>query len=150
MLSHLPEFIANHTALVLMFLAVAGALAWNVFGGMQGLEQIEPMSAVQLINHEDAIVIDVRESGEFAQGHILDSRHIPLGSFSNQLGTLQNHKNTPIILSCQSGHRSSQACRILKQNGFEKVYNMRGGMMAWQNASLPVQKNTAKGKKSKS
>lgn len=145
-MEHLPEFVANHTVLVLSFFAVAGMLAWNLFGGVAGLEQVEPMQAVQLMNHEEAVVVDVRESSEFAQGHILDALHVPLSSLNNQLGKLQKYKTNPIILSCQSGHRSAQACRILKQNGFEKVYNMRGGMMAWQSSSLPIQKGNKKSK----
>jgi rhodanese-related sulfurtransferase len=145
-MEHLPEFIANHTFLVLSFLAVAGFLAWNIFGGAAGLEQVDPMQAVQLINHEDAVIVDVRESSEFIKGHVLDAMHVPLGSLSNQLGKLQKYKNSPVILSCQSGHRSAQACKTLKQNGFEKIYNMRGGIMAWQNAGLPVQKGNKKTK----
>lgn len=145
-MEHLPEFIANHTMLVLSFLFVAGMLTWNLIGGsLSGVEQVEPLQAVQLINHEDAIVVDVRENQEYAQGYILDSLHIPLSNFNAQQSKLEKHKNVPIIVNCNSGHRSVQACKILKKSGFEKVYNMRGGILAWQSASLPIHK----GKKSK-
>jgi rhodanese-related sulfurtransferase len=140
-MEHLPEFVANHTGLVLAFAVVAGLLAWNLFGaGLAGFIQAEPGEVVRLINHEDATVVDVRENHEYADGHILNSIHIPLSSLSGQIGKLEKYRQRPLILSCQSGHRSAHACRILKQNGFENIYNMRGGMTAWHNANLPVKK----------
>jgi rhodanese-related sulfurtransferase len=144
-MGNLPEFIANNLLLVLSFVAVAGLLVWNIFGaGLQGLTQVEPMQAVQLINHEDAVVVDVRESSEYSQAHILNSLHIPLSVFGNQLNKLEKYKVSPLIVNCNSGHRSMQACRILKKNGYDKVYNMRGGILAWQNANLPVSKGKSK------
>jgi rhodanese-related sulfurtransferase len=144
-MEHLPEFIANNTLLVLSFIVVAGLLAWNFFGaGLQGLAQVEPMQAVQLMNHEDAVVVDVREVSEYAQGHILNSIHIPLGGFNQNFNKLDKYKQGTIIINCNSGHRSMQACRILKKNGYEKVFNMRGGILAWQNSSLPITKNKSK------
>ena len=141
MMEHLPDFIANHTLLVLAFVTVAGMLLWSFFGAnLQGYAQVGPVQAVQLINHEDAVIVDVRESGEYTQGHILDSVHIPLAGLNGQLGKLEKYRERPVILACQSGNRSGHACRILKQNGFDKVYNLRHGMTAWYNASLPVTK----------
>lgn len=137
-MENLPEFIANHNLLVTAFVVVAGMLAWNLSGAGGGFAQVEPGEAVRLMNHEEAVVIDVRESNEYAQGHILNALHIPVGSIHDQLGKLEKYRERTLILSCQSGHRSAHACRILKKNGFEHIYNMRGGMAAWQNANLPL------------
>lgn len=140
-MENLSEFVANHTFLVLAFATVAGMLAWSFFGpGLQGYSQVEPTQAVQLINHEDAIIVDVRESAEYSQGHILDSLHIPLTSLDTQLDKLEKYRERPVILACQSGNRSGHGCRTLKQNGFDKVYNLRHGMTAWYNAGMPVTK----------
>lgn len=143
-MQQLPEFVANHSFLVLIFVMVTGLLLWNLFGGMlQNFEQLAPLEAIQLINHEEALVLDVREENEYSQGHILNSAHVPLGSLNNNLKRLEKYRERSILISCLSGHRSGQACNMLKKNGFEKVYNLRGGMTAWRNADLPV----ASGKK---
>jgi rhodanese-related sulfurtransferase len=91
-----------------------------------------------MINHQDAVLIDVREDGEFAEGHILNAIHIPLGALSANLNRLEKYRNAPIIVGCRSGNRSAHACRLLKKKGFENVYNLHGGILAWQNANLPV------------
>jgi len=99
-----------------------------------------PPQATLLINHENAIVLDVREDKEYAQGHILNSVHIPLSMLSDKIGRLEKYRNRPIIASCMSGNRSGRACSMLKKNGFEKVHNLKGGIIAWQNANLPLTK----------
>jgi rhodanese-related sulfurtransferase len=83
-------------------------------------------------------VLDVREESEYAQGHILNAVHIPLKMLSDKIGRLEKYRNRPIVASCLSGNRSGQACRVLKKNGFEKIHNLKGGISAWQNASLPL------------
>ena len=88
----------------------------------------------------NAVVLDVREDNEYLKGHIINSVHIPLSYLSNRIGELDKHKDKPIIVSCRSGQRSGQACAMLKKQGFENVYNLSGGMMAWQNDNLPVTK----------
>lgn len=140
------EFLSHHPYLTFAFFFVSGLLLWNLLGGqMQAGNQVLPQQATLLINHEDAIVLDVREDKEFVEGHILHAIHIPLGMLSDKIGRLQKYKDRPIIASCRSGNRSSSACSILLKNGFEKVYNLKGGIIAWENANLPL----AKGKKDK-
>lgn len=138
-MAHLPEFIGNHFLLVVTFLVVTGALLWNLFGSnFEKYQRLIPVQAIQLINHEDPLIIDVREESEFAEGHILNSAHVPLSSLSDKMTRLQKHQDKPIIVSCMTGGRSAQACNILVKNGFEKVYNLHGGIMAWRNADLPL------------
>ncbi|MEY3219721.1 MAG: hypothetical protein RIT27_1078 [Pseudomonadota bacterium] len=143
-MTQLLEFTSNHGMLVGAFIAVSAMLIWNLIGdAIQGLESVIPLQAVNLINHDNALIVDVRESNEFESGHIINALHIPVGGLSNHLAKLEKYRQQPIVVSCASGNRSSHACRILKKNGFEKVYNLKGGMLAWQSAGLPV----AKGKK---
>jgi len=148
-MTQLLEFTSNHGMLVGAFIAVAIMLIWNIIGdAIQGLESVIPLQAVNLINHDNALILDVRESNEFESGHIINALHIPVGGLGNNLAKLEKYRQQPIVIGCASGNRSSHACRILKKNGFEKVYNLKGGMLAWQSAGLPVTKNTAlKGKK---
>jgi rhodanese-related sulfurtransferase len=135
------EFASNHPGLFLALGIVLGLLVWSFLGEqISGVKSLLPQEATLLINHENAIVLDVREDNEFAQGHILNSVHIPLKMLSEKIGRLEKYRNRPIIASCMSGNRSSSACRALKKNGFEKIHNLKGGIVAWQNANLPLSK----------
>jgi rhodanese-related sulfurtransferase len=140
------EFIGNHPFLFFALIVVGGLLAWNVFGSqLQGAKPLSPSEVTLLINHEDAVILDVREEGEYNNGHILDSIHIPLGQLEKKIEQLKPYQDRPMVTVCASGHRSAQACGTLKKHGFQNLHNMRGGLMAWQNASLPL----SKGKKDK-
>lgn len=99
---------------------------------------LSPVEATLLINREDAIVIDVREQGEYAQGHIPNARHVPLGEISRRAGELDKFKSRPVILCCASGTRSASALSQLKKAGFEKLYNLRGGLAEWEKAGQPI------------
>lgn len=140
------EFAGNHSYLFLAFSVVTGLLVWSFLGEqLSGVNALLPQEATLLINHKDAIVLDVREDNEYTQGHILNAVHIPINILSDKISRLEKYRSRPIIASCRSGSRSSQACRLLKKNGFEKIHNLKGGIVAWQNASLPL----AKGKNGK-
>jgi rhodanese-related sulfurtransferase len=135
------EFVGNHQFLFLALGMVGGLLVWNLFNdSIGGAKSLLPTDAILLINHEDAVVLDVREENEYVQGHILNSIHIPLSMLSDKMGRLEKYRHRPIIASCMSGNRSSRACQVLKQNGFEHIHNLKGGIIAWQNANLPLTK----------
>jgi rhodanese-related sulfurtransferase len=105
-----------------------------------GVMQAGTLEATQLINHEDAVVLDVREDSELAGGRIPGARHIPLGQLGNRVSELNKFKGKPIVVNCRSGHRSATACRILRKQGFDKVYNLKGGIASWEQAGLPIEK----------
>ena len=137
MIEQYIEFASNHIVLVSAFVVISALLIHNLtLGAPKG--QIDPQGATELINREDAVVVDVRPVADFSQGHILHSVNIPMNGFKNQIQQLKKHQDRPIIVSCRSGAQSAQACTQLRKAGFEKVYNLRGGILAWQNASLPV------------
>ncbi|MBT9516129.1 MULTISPECIES: rhodanese-like domain-containing protein [Methyloversatilis] len=102
--------------------------------------RLTPAQATQLINREDAQVIDVREQPEWAKGRIAGSRHIPVGQLDQRIGDLEKFKERPLIVVCASGMRSASACSTLRKAGFEKVFALDGGIGAWEQAGLPLTK----------
>ncbi|MDY0056230.1 MAG: rhodanese-like domain-containing protein [Methyloversatilis sp.] len=102
--------------------------------------RLTPAQATQLINREDAQVIDVREQPEWAKGRIAGARHIPVGQLDQRIADLEKFKERPLIIVCASGMRSASACSTLRKAGFEKVFALDGGIGAWEQAGLPLTK----------
>lgn len=123
------------------WVAVACMLIYSFFSArLRGFSSIHPSMATQLINRENALILDVREDNEYREGHIVNSVHIPVGYLGDRMKELEKFKDRPIIVGCRSGQRSSQACTILKKQGFDTVYNLNGGILAWKNDNLPLTK----------
>jgi rhodanese-related sulfurtransferase len=101
---------------------------------------VEPTEAVLLINREKAVLIDVCEPAEYAQGHAMGSKNIPLGQLESQLPLLVKNKSLPVILVCQVGGRASRAAAQAKKLGYDRAQALSGGLKAWREASLPVEK----------
>lgn len=139
-MEQLLEFAGNHPLLVGAFMAVLVALTWNLISDAGGRNAVDPLGATAMINHEEAVVLDVRSMAEFKQGHIVNAVNLPLNGLGNNLKQLEKHRDKPIVAVCRSGSRSGAACRMLQKNGFENVKNLRGGMMAWESANLPVKR----------
>lgn len=139
-MEQLLEFAGNHSMLVIAFFVVLAALAWNLIMDPGGKNAVDPVAATDLINHQDAIVLDVRSMAEFKDGHIINAVNIPLNGLANNLKQLEKYKQRPIIAACRSGSRSGSACSALRKHGFENVKNLRGGMLAWESANLPVKR----------
>jgi rhodanese-related sulfurtransferase len=133
------EFIVSQWMLFAALAIILGLLIKS-FLGEAGITNINPSRAIQLINHEDAVVLDVRLDDEFKEGHVLDSVHIPVGLLQNRIQELEKYKAKPIIVNCRSGHRSTSACGVLRKQGFASVYKLQGGILAWKNANLPLTK----------
>lgn len=136
MLAQLVEFVGNHWYLFLALVVIIALLVHNITVGSKG--SVTPLQATEMINHQDAVVVDVRPAADFLKGHIINAMNIPMNGFKNQLGTLTKYKSKPIIINCRSGAQSSLACSQLRKAGFEQVFNLRGGIMAWEAASLPL------------
>lgn len=116
-------------------------LFWSMFGNrIRGIREVDCVAATQLINHKDALVLDVREESEYKSGHVLNSKLIPLGKLHERIGELEKYRDKPVVVMCRSGVRSANACAMLGKQGFAEVYNLAGGMIAWQKANLPVKK----------
>lgn len=134
------QFIQDNWMLVALAVVSGVMLAWSFVGArLSGVEQADTLKATRLYN-DDALVLDVREDKEYAEGHIPKAKHIPLGQLADRLKELDKFKTKPVLVTCRSGQRSARACGMLKKAGFETVYNQAGGIIAWERANLPVSK----------
>lgn len=133
------KFIIDNWMLISIAVAAGGMLLWPVVQGAGG-GGLVPAAAVQLINREKAVVIDVCEPGEFAAGHVVGARNVPLGELETKLGAAVKNKALPLILVCQSGARSGRAVAIAKKLGYEQAQSLAGGLSGWRAANLPVEK----------
>jgi rhodanese-related sulfurtransferase len=140
-MERLPEFFSNHSSLAMAFVVILGTLLWTLWQSLgHGLKKLSPMDATQLINREDAVVLDVRSDGEFNQGHIVNALNIPQKSIQEQLSKLGKYRKRPIIMACRNGQAASGVGSTLRKNGFEQVYSLAGGLVAWEGANLPLVK----------
>jgi rhodanese-related sulfurtransferase len=133
------KFIVDNWMLISIAVASGGLLLWPVLMGAAS-PGISPAQAVQLINREKANVVDVCEPGEFALGHVVGSRNIPVGDLETKLVSSIKNKTLPLVLVCQSGARSARAVMIAKKLGFEQAQSLAGGLGAWKSANLPVER----------
>ena len=120
-------------------LASGAMLFWPVLKGATG-GSLTAAGAVQLINREKAVVIDVCEVNEFAAAHIVGAKNIPLGQLEEKLPTVVKNKALPVILVCQSGARSSRAVAIAKKLGYEQAQSLGGGLKAWKEPTCRLKK----------
>lgn len=140
-MSEILDFVQRHPMLVGAFVVTLGLVVWSEIQRLiRNFADITPQEAVQLINHDDALVIDVRESNELTGGKIAGAKHIPMSNFSKRVDELDKFKNRKALVYCRSGQRSIGACKQLKARGFEEVANLKGGIAAWESANLPVTK----------
>ena len=139
----LPEFIANHLFLVSLFVAISSLLFWNIFFSAMGASQIVPAEVTRLINHEDAELLDIRSAKDFEKGHIINAFNIDMATLGDREKELDKYKDKTIVICCAQGPESIRVARSLKMKGFEKLYSLKGGISAWQNANLPLTKGKA-------
>ncbi len=133
------KFVIDNWTLIAVALASGSMLFWPVLKGATG-GGLDAAQAVQLINREKAVVIDVCEANEFAAGHVGGAKNIPLNQLQEKLPALVKNKALPVILVCQSGARSNRAVAIAKKLGYEQAQSLGGGLGAWRSANLPVEK----------
>jgi rhodanese-related sulfurtransferase len=131
------DFVQQNIVWVAIAVISGTMLIWPLIVGGT-VASVSPAEATLLMNREDAIVLDVRETGEWSTGHINGARHITLGQIESRLSELEKFKEKPIIVVCASGNRSTSACNQLKKHGFGKVYSLGGGVAAWREANLPL------------
>ena len=131
------KFLLDNWMLIAVALASGVALIVPVLGKGSGLS---PQDMVQLMNREKAIVIDVCSPEEFAQGHVIGAKNLPLGDLEAKLPQVAKNKATPVVMVCQVGARSARAATIATRLGYQNVQSLAGGLKAWQAASMPVEK----------
>ena len=139
------KFILDNWYLFVVAIVSGGLLLWQTFGkGASGGARVSTADAVLLINREKAVLIDVSEPAEFAAGHAAGSRSVPLANLqatnNNLPSELPKNKALPLVVVCSNGSRSMRAVATLKSLGFENTKALAGGLAAWREANLPVEK----------
>lgn len=133
------DFLLNNWLLVLAALLSGGMLLWPKLAG-GGAGAVAPAEAVRLINREKGVVIDVCEPAEFAAGHVSGARNVPLASLEGHK-SLPANKALPVVVVCQSGARATRAAGVLRKLGYENTQVLAGGLRAWREANLPIEKS---------
>ena len=134
------EFITKNIFLIAIAAVSGGMLLWPLLRKGAGGPWVNTLQATQLMNRDDALVVDLRPAEEFAKGHILGVRSIPLSELGRRAVELDKHKAKPVILHCGDGNRAGGGVALLRKSGFANVVNLSGGYAAWQQAGLPVEK----------
>ena len=134
------EFVRNNLLLFAVALVSGGMLLWPLVRRTTGGPWVSTTQATHLINRDEALVIDVRDPAEYTTGHVLGAKNLPLARLDAPAGELGKRKDRPVIVYCDGGERSAKAIAALKKQGFTRVANLSGGIAAWQQAGLPVEK----------
>ncbi|MEF8732596.1 MAG: rhodanese-like domain-containing protein [Candidatus Accumulibacter meliphilus] len=138
------EFIQQNLLLVAVAVVSGTLLLVLTVYRPGGSRAVTTSQATMLINRENAQLLDIREASEYVTGHPVDARNIPVGSLDERVDELAQFKDTPVILICQSGARSSAACAKLAKLGFSRLHSLEGGVAAWAEAGLPLKKGSRK------
>jgi rhodanese-related sulfurtransferase len=134
------DFLRQNYLLVGVALASGAMLAWPYLRRATGGPWVTAAQATLLINRDDALVVDVREPAEYGTGHVLGAKNLPLARVAASGADLAKRKEKPVIVYCETGNRSTSAAAALRKAGFTRVFSLSGGMKAWREAGLPVEK----------
>jgi rhodanese-related sulfurtransferase len=135
------SFIVNNWMLELIIILSGAMLLWPlVQGRFSKVKEVGTLNATQLINRENAVLLDVRDAKEFAGGHLPNALHIPLSELGSRGSELAKLTSRPVIAYCERGQRSRAAGAALARLGFADIYQLTGGFRAWKDAGLPVVK----------
>jgi rhodanese-related sulfurtransferase len=139
-LHQLNEFAVNHVLLVSAFVVILAMLVGTELRQRFGkVRDIAPGEATRLINHENAVLVDMRNDKDYRDGHIVNAVQVPADK-NEAAGKLEKYRDRPLIVCCRSGNQSLRLCTELSKKGFASVYNLKGGLHAWQQAGLPLSK----------
>ena len=133
------KFFVDNWMLISVALVSGSLLFLPLIQGAAGCG-LSAAQVVQMINRDKAVVVDVCEAEEFAAGHVVGAKNLPLNQLEDKLGGLVKNKTLPLILVCQSGARSARALAIAKKLGYEQAQSLSGGLGAWRSANLPLEK----------
>ena len=137
----LTQFISNNLLLSVLFVGLGVALIGNEISQFtRGYKAVSPAQLTQLINREDALVVDVSPLNDFEKGHIVGSKHVALSQFDPESKLLTKLKEMPVAVVCRTGMNAGGAAKKLVKAGFGKVFWLDGGIAAWQQAELPLAK----------
>ena len=138
-MDQLFTFIGNHPFLVGTFVLLLALFIRNET--QRGGQSVSAQQLVDMVNRQNAVVLDVREKKEFEAGHIVDAINIPYSALESRLSELKDYKERPLVVACKMGQHSGPAGTLLRKNGFQQVSRLTGGVAEWRNQSLPVVKS---------
>lgn len=134
------EFSGNHLVLVLALVGVALALIITELRRLRsGVQSLEPSAATQLYNREEAVFVDIRPEADFRKAHLPGAISLPEADLSSRLDNLKRYEQRPLVLYCNNGMRSARAAGQIRQAGHARVYELKGGLAAWQTAGYPLE-----------
>lgn len=137
----LPEFLGNHLYLTLGFIAVLTALLVSELQRFtRGYKALTPAGLTQLVNRENALLIDVSSLQDFEKGHVPGARNVQMSQFDPENKELAAIKDRPVAIYCKTGNTSAQAAARLVKAGFQQVFWLGGGLASWREANLPLAK----------
>ena len=134
------DFVRNNLLLIAVAFVSGAMLLWPFVRMRAGGSRVSAAQATQMINREDALMIDVRDPAEFGAGHVIGARNVPLARIDDGANDLAKRKDRPLVVYCDGGERSAKAAEALRKQGFARVTSLSGGLGAWQSAGLPVEK----------
>jgi rhodanese-related sulfurtransferase len=137
---NLIKFVGDNVFLVAVAFVSGAMLIWPAVRRGAGGASVSTLQATLLMNQKNALVLDVRDAAEYEKGHMLNARNIPLGELEARSAELEKHKAKPVIVVSDTGNRSGRAAAALRKQGFEQVFTLGGGIGAWQQAGLPLEK----------
>ena len=134
------KFLIDNWMLIGLALASGGMLFWPLISSGMAAGSLSASGAVQLINRDKAVVIDVSEAEEFAVAHVGGAKNLPLNQLEDMLPAAVKNKALPLILVCPTGARANRAVAMAKKLGYEQAQCLSGGLKAWKEANLPLEK----------
>jgi len=137
---NLIKFLGDNILLVAAALVSGTLLIWPALRRGMGGTSISSLEATLLMNQKNALVLDVRAAAEYEKGHMLNARNIPMPELEARLTELEKHKTKPVLVVCDGGNHSARAAAALRRRGFEQVAVLGGGIAAWAQAGLPLEK----------
>jgi len=136
----LLKFITEHMFLVALAAVSGGMLVWPVISRGMGGSSVSTLQATLLINQKNALVLDIRDAADYEKGHLANARHIPMAELAARASELEKFKARPVIVVCERGNRADKAAAVMRKQGFDQAFSLGGGVAAWQQAGLPLEK----------
>ncbi len=133
------DFVTHHILLTAGWLISGALLLLSI--KKAAVAAVSSQQLVNMVNRQHALILDIRSTDEFSKGHITAAKNIQLSQLNEHVNELEKWKNQPIIIVCNAGIQANSASTLLKKQGFEQVFKLRGGMQSWLGDSLPVTKN---------
>ena len=134
------KFVTDNIFLVAVAFVSGAMLVWPAVRRAGAGASVSTLQATLLINQQNALVLDVREAVEYEKGHMLNARNIAIGEIDARAAEIEKYKAKPVIIVCDNDNRSGRAATVLRKLGFEQVFTLSGGIGAWRQAGLPLEK----------